>query len=256
MKILSLLSRSLVAIFLFSLLASCTNKVGSAEAYRGESQQQIYHAGKKALKEKSYAEAIKRFEALDVQYPFGKETADAQLYLIYAYYMKEDYALGLAAADRYIRLHPVSANVDYAYYMRGVNDYYQNMGVLERVFNIDLSNRDLSQLQKAYHDFAILTASFPNSRYTPAAQQFMVYLRNVMADHEYHIAQYYYDRRAYMAAANRASGVVAHYQGTPKVVDSLMLMAKAYHELGMKKEEQEALLVLKYNYPKVEVTYA
>lgn len=236
-------------------VTGCSSTVDSSEAYKGETPGQIYQAGKSALKDKSYAEAVKRFEALDVQYPFGDETANAQLYLIYAYYMKEDYALAVAAADRYIRLHPTSPYVDYAYYMRGVADYYQNMGVLERIFTIDLATRDLSQLQKSYQDFSVLTSRFPNSRYTPSAHQFMIYLRNVMAEHEFHIAQYYFDRKAYLAAANRAAGIVAHYQGAPKVVDSLVLMAKSYHYLGMKREERETLAVLHYNYPGMKIDY-
>lgn len=247
-------------IFLISIaapiiLSACSSTVDTSEAYKGESPHHIYEVGKTSLQDKSFTEAIKRFEALDVQYPFGPETANAQLYLIYAYYMKEDYALSTAAADRYIRLHPTSPYVDYAYYMRGVADYYQNLGVLERIFAIDLATRDLTQLQKAYQDFNIITTRFPNSRYAPPAHQFMVYLRDVMADYEFHIAQYYYDRKAYLAAANRASDVVLHFQGAPKVIDALVLMAKAYHKIGMTHEEQEALLVLRYNYPQMTVDY-
>lgn len=245
----------IVSIAASIMLSACASPVDTSEAYKGESPHHIYEAGKTSLQDKSFTEAIKRFEALDVQYPFGPETANAQLYLIYAYYMKEDYALATAAADRYIRLHPTSPHVDYAYYMRGISDYYQNLGVLERVFAIDLATRDLTQIQKAYQDFSMLTTRFPNSRYAPPAHQFMVYLRDVMADYEYQVAKYYYDRKAYIAAANRASGVVMHFQGAPKVIDALVLMAKSYHKLGMTHEEQEALLVLRYNYPQVPVVY-
>ncbi len=237
------------------LLTACSTSTDPSEAYKGESPQQIYVRGKSALQDKSYSEAVKRFEALDVQYPFGAETENAQLYLIYAYYMKEDYTLSVSAADRFIRLHPTNPNVDYAYYMRGVSDYYQNMGVLEKLFSIDLATRDLTQIQKSYNDFNELTVNFPNSRYVPAAHQYMVYLRNVLADHELHVAEYYYNRKAYVAAANRASGLVAHFQGAPTVVDGLVLMAKSYHKLGMTRLEQDTLAVLKYNYPNVTVDY-
>ena len=224
-----------------------------SEAYKDETPQQIYTYGKTALKDKSYGEAIKRFEALDVQYPFGAETEQAQLYLIYAYYMKEEYPLSVAAADRFIRIHPTNPNVDYAYYMRGMADYYQNLGFLERFFSIDLATRDLTQIQKSYNDFNELVTRFPNSKYAPAAHQYMIYLRNIMAAHELQVAQYYYDRKAYVAAANRASGLVAHFQGAPETVDGLILMAKSYHKLGMTKLEQDTLTVLKYNYPNAKV---
>ena len=236
-------------------LAGCASTTEPSEAYRDETPQQIYKKGKEALQDKSYTEAIKRFEALDVQYPFGSDTESAQLFLIYAYYMKDDFALSAAAADRYIRIHPTSPHVDYAYFMRGLSDYYQNMGVLERIFKIDLAKRDLTQLQKAYNDFNELLVSFPNSRYAPAAHQYLIYLRNIMADHEMQVAQYYYDHRAYVASANRASDIVAHYEGSPAVSDALVMMVKSYRQLGMKRNEQEAMQVLRYNYPnkKVEI---
>lgn len=244
-----------IAAVLGGSLTACSTSTDPSEAYKGESPQQIYAKGKTALQDRSYNEAVKRFEALDVQYPFGNETEQGQLYLIYAYYMKEDYTLSVSAADRFIRLHPTSPHVDYAYYMRGVSDFYQNMGVLEKLFSIDLATRDLTQIQKSYNDFNELTVNFPNSRYVPPAHQYMVYLRNVLADHELNVAKYYYNRKAYVAAANRASGLVAHYQGAPDVVDGLVIMAKSYRKLGMTKLEQDTLSVLKYNYPNVVVDY-
>lgn len=235
------------------LLTACSTSIDPAEMYQGETPAQIFKAGKSSLQDKGYSEAIKRFEALDVQYPFDLDTEKAQLYLIYAYYMKEEYTMAVAAADRFVRLHPVNPNIDYAYYMRGVANYYQNLGVIERLFAIDLATRDLTQIQQSYNDFSVLVARFPTSRYTPSAHQYMIYLRNVMANHELHIAEYYYSRKAYVASASRASDLVAHYQGAPSVVDGLVLMAKSYHQLHLAKLEQDTLKVLQYNYPSVRV---
>lgn len=242
-------------LLLTAFLAGCATAVDPSEAYKDESPQQIYANGKKALQDKNYSESVKRFEALDIQYPFGRETEYAQLYLIYAYYMKEEYTMAVSAADRFIRLHPASPDVDYAYYMRGISDYYQNLGIIERLFVIDLAKRDLTQIEKSYSDFNQLVTHFPNSKYAPAAHQYMIYLRNVLADHELHVAQYYYNRKAYMAAANRASGLVAHYQGAPSVIDGLVLMTKSYRQLGMPKMERDALAVLQYNYPDKKIDY-
>lgn len=252
-KILMILSLTLL---LANLLTSCASSTDPADAYKNESPQQIFQAGKAALRNNDYSEAIKRFEALDVQYPYGSNTESAQLYLIYAYYMKEDYALSVAAADRFIRMHPANPHVDYAYYMRGVADYYQNLGFLERVFAVDLAKRDLTQIQKSYNDFNEVYTRFPNSRFAPPAHQYMIYLRNVLAKHELHVANYYYERKAYVASANRASGLVAHYQGAPSVIDGLGLMAKSYHQLGMGKLERDTMTVLKYNYPNMIVDYS
>lgn len=237
------------------LLSACGSSMDPSDAYRGESGHTIFVKGKKALLDNNYSEAAKRFEALDVQYPNAPETEQAQLYLIYAYYMKEDYTFAVAAADRFIRMHPTSPHVDYAYYMRGIANYYQNIGVLERIFTVDLATRDLSQIRKSYYDFNELISRFPNSYYAASSYQYMIYLRNVLADHEYQVGQYYYDRKAYQAAANRASELVAHYQGAPATVPGLVLMAKSYHQMGLTKLEKDTLRVLYYNYPDAKVLY-
>src|SRR5690606_27889016 len=147
-------------------------------------------------------------------------------YLIYAYYMREEYTLAASAADRFIRLYPTYPHVDYAYYLRGLSDFYKNLGILERMFTVNLATRDLSQIRKSYMDFSELYERFPQSMYAPSAHQYMVFLRNMIASHQYETAKFYYDRRAYLAAANRASDVVQHYQGAPAVVDSLVLMVQ------------------------------
>lgn len=249
-KIIGLISLAGIAV---ALLSACSTSTDPSDLYKDETEHQIYQKGKSALQDKSYSEATKRFEALSVQYPFGPETQNANLYIIYAYYQKEEFALASTAADKFIRTYPADPNVDYAYYMRGLADYYQNMGFLERIFAVDLATRDLTQLQKSFVDFKELVMKFPNSPYTPSAHQYLIYLRNIMADHELEVAQYYYTRKAYVAAANRASDVVAHYEGAPAVPKALVVMAQSYQALGLRKQEQDARAVLAYSYPGVRV---
>jgi len=244
------------ATILSGVLTACSTPTDPSELYKGQSPAQIFQAGKSAMIGGSYSDAVKRFEALDVQYPYSPEAERAQLYLIYGYYMKEDYALATAAADHFIQLHPTNPNVDYAYFMRGVANYYENMGFLERLFALDLAKRDLAQIQKSFNDFDTVVTQFPQSRYAPAAHQYMIYLRNVLADHELHVAEYYYNKRAYVASADRASDLVAHYQGAPQTLDGLAIMAKSYHQLGLMQLERDTRTVIFYNYPTLPQSFA
>ncbi len=248
--------KPLILIFsiIFFGLTGCSTTTDPADAYKGESPEQIFQKGEKALHHHSYGDAIKRFEALDVQYPFGRETEIAQLHIIYAYYMKEDYASTEAAATRFIYAHPMSPHADYAYYMRGLSNFYQNLGIFERLFSVNLATRDLSQIKKTFAGFSELVQRYPNSRYAPAAHQYMIYLRNMLAEHELQVAQYYYSRGAYLAAANRASLVVRHYQGAPTVPAALVLMVKSYRAIHMEQDANDAMRVLQYNYPGTEVS--
>jgi outer membrane protein assembly factor BamD len=238
-----------VLVVLSVLLTACATTVDPAEAYKDETQQQIFQKGEEALRDKNYTEAIKRFEALDAQYPYGPNTETSQLHIIYAYYMNSDYLAAESAADRFIHAHPTNPHVDYAYYMRGLSNYYQNMGVFERIFAVDFATRDLTQVKKSFNDFDQLQTRYPQSPFAPAAHQYTIYLRDVLANHQIEVAHYYFKREAYVASANRASIVVENYQGTRAVPDALVMMAKSYYQLGLTDQMNQTVEVLNYNYP-------
>ncbi|OGT54639.1 MAG: hypothetical protein A3F43_04275 [Gammaproteobacteria bacterium RIFCSPHIGHO2_12_FULL_42_10] len=243
-KSLFLIYISLIA----GLLTACATSKDEAGAYPDETASQIYQHGKTALHDQSYSEAIKRFEALDIQYPSDSKTELGDLDLIYAYYMKEEYVLAIASATRFIQLYPADAHVDYAYYLRGLAEYKKNMGFFEKVFSLDFSTRDLTDIKQAYHDFDSVVTEFPRSVYAASAYQYVVYLRNVLANYELQVGEYYYARRAYVAAADRASRVIKYFEGAPAVQAALVLLAKSYHELGETKLEQDTLAVMRYNH--------
>jgi len=69
------------------------------------------------------------------------------------------------------------------------------------------------------------------------------------------VAEYYYSRKAYVAAANRASNVVAHYDGAPTVPEALVLMAQSYKKLNMTTQLNETMRVIQYNYPNIKVNF-
>jgi outer membrane protein assembly factor BamD len=234
---------------IFLLMTACATTTDPADAYKGESPEQIFQKGEDALRDKNWPEAIKRFEALDAQYPYGRNTETAQLHIIYAYYMNSDYAAAESAADRFIHTHPTNPHDDYAYYMRGLSNYYQNMGVFERLFKVDFATRDLTQVKKSFNDFNDLQTHYPDSSFAPAAHQYTIYLRDVLANHQIEVAQYYFRREAYVASANRASVVVENYQGSAATPDALVMMAKSYYQLGLTDQMNQSIEVLNYNYP-------
>ena len=229
------------------LLLSCATKETTATAYSNENANQIYQQGKGAIADRNYSEAIKRFEALETQYPDDPRLENAELNLIYAYYQKEDYKESAEVAKRFISLYPGSPHVDYALYMQGLALYHQNLGVFEKLFTLDLATRDFTDMKEAYHSFYQLVIDYPKSIYAPSAYQYVIYLRNAMALHELQVAQYYYKRKAYVASAERASNVITHYDGTNSVKAALKLLADSYHQLGDTKLERETLRVIRYN---------
>ena len=206
---------------------------GQIKEFKGMSAKELYLDGQKELSRNQYESAIKRFEALDIMYPFNDYARQAQLDLIYSYYQNQNYASAAASADRFIKLYPRYEHVDYAYYMKGLANFQQPRGTLTKVLNIDESQRDPGTQNQSYADFATLVQRFPNSKYKANALQRMIYLRNQFAQREFNVADYYFKRRMYVAAVERANYLVETYPQAPSVKLALILAFKANKELGL-----------------------
>jgi len=112
-----------------------------------------------------------------------------------------------------------------------------------------MTKRDPGAARDSFNEFAQLTTRYPNSRYAPDAKARMIYLRNLLAANEIHVADYYLRRQAYVAAANRGRYVVENFQGTPSVGDGLAVMTEAYQHMGLNELADSSLETLKLNYP-------
>lgn len=216
----------------------------------GWNAQKIYSEAKAAMGEGGYDRAIKLFEKLEARYPYGRYAQQAQLDVAYAYYKTLEPASAIAACDRFIKLHPNHPNVDYAYYLKGLVNFNEDLGLLGAVANQDLSERDPKGARESFDTFKDLVTRFPESRYADDARLRMRYLINSLAAHEVHVSRYYYRRGAYLAAANRAQVAVKSYPQTPSVEEALFLLVKSYDALGLTDLRDDANRVLQTNYPK------
>ncbi|MBB3063020.1 outer membrane protein assembly factor BamD [Microbulbifer rhizosphaerae] len=212
-------------------------------------EQAFYEAAQRQLRSSQWDLAIKNLRALEDNFPFGSYAEQAQLELIYAYYRNNQNDAAIASADRFIRLHPQHRNVDYAYYMKGLASFTEGTGLFERFLPTDMTSRDPGSARESFAYFAQLMARYPDSRYAPDAQKRMTHLRNLLARYEIHVANYYFKRGAYLAAANRGRYVVENFQQTPAIPDALAVMVQGYHMLEMPELEANALTVLRTNYP-------
>ncbi len=248
------LRNSLIVLLAALFLTAChSGQKTPADMFKGQTAEEIFNGGEKDLAKHRYDDAIKHFEGLDALYPFSKYEQQAQLDIIYAYYKATDYASASAAAMRYIHLYPRSENVDYAYYMKGLANFNQDRGIVQRYVDVDLSQRDLSSARQSYVDFGELIRRFPDSPYAPDARERMVTLRNLLADQELTIAKYYYAREAYVASANRANFIVDHYQHAPAVIPALGVLVASYKQLNLTDLQNKTMQVLALNYPNSDV---
>lgn len=240
--------RRLACLILVLTLAGCSLLPAQIDETKSWSASKLYSEAKAEMADGNYEKAIKYFEALEARYPYGRYATQAQLEIAYAYYKEGEPASAIAAADRFIRLHPNHPYVDYAYYLKGLANF-NNPDLLQSLAGQDMTERDPKAAREAFEAFKELVTRFPNSKYAPDATARMRYLANALASHEVHVASYYIKRGAYVAAANRAKGVIQDYPQTPATEEALAILAQAYDKMGMGKLRDDALRVLKKNFP-------
>ena len=216
------------------------------------SANRLYTEAREAMGDGAYDKAIKYFEKLEARYPYGRYAQQAQLEVAYAYYKQNEPASAIAACDRFIRLHPNHPNVDYAYYLKGLVNFNEDLGLLGHVSNQDLTERDPKAARDSFDAFKELASKFPESKYTADATARMKYLVNAMASHEVHVARYYMKRGAYVAAVNRAQNSVKTYIDAPANEEALFIMVKAYDELGLNDLRDDTERVMRKNFPSSE----
>jgi outer membrane protein assembly factor BamD len=244
------LTRVLAAVLLSSALLSGCGLLGDKlDPQKSWTVEQFYRAAREEMDAGNNLGAIKLYEQLEAKYPFGKYAQQAQLDVAYANYREGETAAAISAADRFIKLHPNHPAVDYAIYLKGLAHYKLDMGFLGTWLTQDMSERDPKALRESFDSFKELVERFPESKYAEDSQARMVYLVNTLAKHEVQVAQYYYNRGAYLAAANRAQATLTRYPQAPANQEALVMMVRAYEKLEMKQLADDARRVLQKNFP-------
>jgi outer membrane protein assembly factor BamD len=236
-----------LSIALLAILSACASL--NDDPTKDWSAEKLYEEAKQALDRGYYETAIEYYETLEARFPFGRYAQQAQLDGAYAYYKSIQPDSAIAAADRFIELHPNSPHVAYAYYLKGLASFDRTKGYFDFVIGNNPSENDPTPMLRAFDDFGYLIRNYPHSRYAEDARQRMIYLRNELAEYELDVADYYLRRGAWVAAANRARYVVEHYQGAASVPKALTTMITAYRKLGLHELADDATRILELNFP-------
>jgi outer membrane protein assembly factor BamD len=243
------LCKAFVFATLLGVLAACGNPRKQVDETAGWSAERLYSEAKEEISSGNNQRAISLLEKLEARYPFGRYAQQAQMEVAYVYYKDNDAVQALAAAERFLKLHPNHPNVDYVHYLKGLINFNDNMGFLAMLAGEDPTARDPKGARAAFESFRTVVTRYPNSRYAEDSAQRMRYLINAMASNELLVARYYFKRGAFLAAANRAQAIIKQYQQAPVTEEALAIMVRSYDALGVQDLRDDAKRVLLANFP-------
>ncbi|TCP95221.1 Beta-barrel assembly machine subunit BamD [Cricetibacter osteomyelitidis] len=223
-----------LALITFTVLAvtACSGSSKEDQVAQG-SLLELNERAQYYLNDENYGEAVRYLEAIESRYPGSANSEQNQLDLIYSYYQRQDYTNTLSIAERFLRAHPTSRNLDYVLYMAGLTNQALGDNFLQDLFNIDRASRETTTIKNAYGNFETLIQHFPNSKYALDASLRMTYLKKRVAKHELEIAEFYEKRKAYVAVVNRCLGLLSRYPDTWAAQEARPLLKEAYEALGL-----------------------
>lgn len=230
-------------------LSACSMFSEKSDENKNVSASKLYADAQDEMAGAHYEAAIKLYERLESNYPFGTYAAQAQMEIAFAHYKANDQAEALASVERFIKLHPNHPNVDYMYYLRGLINFNDQVGFLSFIYAQDPTERDPKATREAFAAFKELVDKFPNSKYAADSAARMTYLVEAMASYEVHVANYYYRRGAYLASLNRAQSAVTQFNQTQAREEALFIMIRCYDKLGMLDLRDDTQRIFTQNYP-------
>lgn len=238
-----------LSISLFTAGCAVFKRGDKPDAGPAFSEQIYYERAQKSLKRNQFDDASTALEALDTYYPTGAYTEQAQLDLMYTRFQQSDYTGAASVAERFIRLYPSNAQLDYAHYLRGVANMEVGFDSLLRYTSLQQAHRDVGFLRIAYDNFNELLQKYPNSRYGYDATQRLQHINQQFAENEINVARYNVKRKAWVGAIQRARWVLEYYPQTPQVPEAIATLGYSYRELGMDEQANQYRDLLKLNYP-------
>lgn len=230
------------------LLAACSS-TGDQDETTGWSEAKLFTEAKDKMSGGDFDKCGKYFEKLEARFPFGPYSQQAQINSAYCFWKAQEPAQALVQIDRFIKLHQGNPNLDYAYYLKGLITFNDDLGFMGKLIGQDLSERDPKAAKEAFEAFKVVAERFPNSKYALDAIDRMRYIVNSLAEADVIVARYYFQRGAYLASANRAQLVIRDYDRAPAVEEALYILVQSYQALGMNDLSSDAMRVFKLNFP-------
>jgi outer membrane protein assembly factor BamD len=199
----------------------------------------MYKEAEEDMGKDSNVKAAEIFERIDQLYPYSEEAKKATLMAAFAYQKAGKAQEAVAAARRYLSLHPGTKEAALA----------QEVIASSYFDRILTPSRDQSETKKAVTELETLIRQYPDSRYVEDAKRRIKLARDTLAAQEMTVGRYWQKKGNYLAAVNRFKTVVTDYQQTTHIEEALMRLTECYMALGIVNEAQTAAAILGHNFP-------
>jgi outer membrane protein assembly factor BamD len=229
-------------LFVFVLIAGCS----SYDKELGRPLDIMYNEALYSLANGDLEEAKKNFERIVDEYPYKDEATEAQVFLIWIYYYKEDYVSAEINIESFLRYFVYNQYTPWVKYMQALVAYEQ----------IPNYKRDMTPANNALVSFFEIAkkpnVGNSNNPYAKDAKFKIEAIKYKLAQRTMYVAEYYLENKNYIAALSTYNSIVENYPDTQYIAEALYRMTYIWLVLGVDEEAFRTTSTLGYNYPNSE----
>jgi len=141
--------------------------------------------------------------------------------------------------ESFLKIHPYHKYAHYAQYQLA-------MSYFKRIRTPDVS---YGFAKKALKEFEKLQMFYPRNPYMDVVDGRIKVCKNILAEHEFYVGEFYFKKGSYGAAKERFIQLLKNYPDSKKEIDALYYLGLSYANLGNKDKARETLMTLIEKYP-------
>lgn len=219
-----------ISAVLFSLLVSCSYfKKDSVRKDSAFDARSAFHQVEEKMNKRKYADARDILSEIKAKDTSGEYAILAQIRVGDTYYKEGMYEEAAVEYQRFLDLHSYHKYASYAQYQLAMTHY-------KRIKTVDIS---YGFVKNALAEFEKLLKIYPRNPYVDIVENRIRSCKNMLAEYEYYVAQFYYKKGSYSAAAGRFEDMIRNFPDAEKEPDALYFLGVAYRKIG---EHDKSLL--------------
>jgi len=191
------------------------------------------------MKDGFHEKARELFETVLVNDSSRKYSTLARVRIGDTYFEDEFYDEAIIEYESFLDIHPYHKYAPYAQYKIA-------MSYFNRIRTIDVS---YSWAKKALKEFRKLQARYPRNPYMDAIDNRMRTCNRYLAEYEFYVGNFYFNKEAYQAAAHRFDGMLRKYPDSRNESEALYFLGLSYKNMGDKEKAVVALSSLIDKFP-------
>jgi outer membrane protein assembly factor BamD len=210
------------------VMPACVSQAPAGRVKYSVTAQQNYDKGLKALDKKDWVAAAKYFVFIKSRFAYSKYAALAELRTADAELGAGHYLQSIDNYKVFTKLHPTHEEVQNGYANYRIGLAYSRMLPGDFWLIPPSYEKDQSTAVDAVRELNTFLKKYPKSKFVPEAKKLKYRVAKRLAEHEWYVAKFYWERGKHMGTVLRLRRLLDRYPGVGFDAEALWLLGRAY----------------------------